>query len=124
MSNVNRTANGPITFQEMYQREGLASNTIMREDEVTWDLWMPSTNLAEVENASLYPGKIVNTGDAVRVFVNGRNIGAIEPRALPEAVEALRAYGGQEAPAYVKGSNTKGRTNSVFVVKPPKLRGA
>jgi hypothetical protein len=113
----------PITFDEMYKREGLPSNTILREDDLTWDLWMPTTDLPEIEGASLYPAKLVNKGSEVRVVVNGYDLGAIEPRALSDAVEALRAYGGNQAPAYVKGSNIKARTDSVYVIKPQKRSG-
>jgi hypothetical protein len=113
----------PITFSQMYEREGLPANTILREDDVTWDLWMPTTDLPEINNGSLYPAKLINNGSQVRVVVNGYDLGAIEQNALPEAVEALRAYGGSEAPCYVKGSNIKSRTDSVYVVKPRETRG-
>lgn len=123
MGNTQTLIVDPLTFAEMFKREGLPASTILREDDVTWDLWMRNTRLPQVGQQCLYPAKLVNTGEAVRVISNKRDFGAIEPRALPIAVEALTAYGGKEAPCYIVASDIKSRTNSVYVVKPRKLRG-
>jgi hypothetical protein len=111
----------PITYDEMYERTNLPSNTILREDDVTWDMWLPTTDLTPVGNAHLYPCKIVNKGNEVRVIINGYDVGALDTRCLPDAVEALSAHDGQEAPAYLHASG-RGKNDTLYVVKPPQHR--
>lgn len=122
MGNATTLFVDPLTLHEMFERENLPKGTIFREDNLHWGLWVKSTNLPAVEGANLYPAAILNNGNEVRVIVNGYDLGAIEPRALPEAVEALRAYGGKKAPAYVRANNGRSKTDSVYVIKPPKFR--
>jgi hypothetical protein len=109
----------PITFSEMLVREGLDPNSNFHEEETHWGLWLPTVDLPTVGDAAVYPAKIVNKGDAVRVIINNYDLGAIEPRALPEAVQALKAYGGKEAPAYLY-SSVAAKIDSVYVFKPKK----
>jgi hypothetical protein len=112
----------PITYEQMYQRTQLPANTILREDEVTWNVWMPTADLTPVGDAHLYPCKIVNTGTAVRVIINGHDVGALDERCLGDAVEALKAHNGKEAPGYLHASSRKGKTDNIYVVKPPSHR--
>jgi hypothetical protein len=110
----------PITYADMFKQTGLPASTILREDDVAWQMWMPNTDLPKVGTANLYPAKIVNNGSAVCVHVNGHNLGALTDRCLPQAVEALSANGGQEARAYLHAG--AGRTNTIYVIKPQHLR--
>jgi len=113
----------PITYDEMFERTALPGSTILREDDVTWEMWLPTTDLPAVDQASLYPCKIVNNGTEVRVLVNGYDVGALGEQCLPEAVEALQAHGGQEAPGYLNASQSKAKTDTLYVIKPQHLRG-
>jgi hypothetical protein len=120
MANATTLFVDPITFSDMLQREGLQRDADFHEEEAHWGLWMPTTDLPQVGKANIYPATIINKGDQVRVIVNNHDLGAIEPRALPEAVEALSAYGGLKAPAYLAASGSGAKTNSVYVFKPTK----
>jgi hypothetical protein len=109
----------PISFSEMLVREGLDANADFHEADAHWGMWMPTADLPVVGDATVYPAKIVNKGNTVRVIINEYDVGAIDPKQLAEAVKALKAYGGKEAPAYVY-SSIAAKQDSVYVFKPTK----
>jgi hypothetical protein len=112
----------PISFGDMLEREGLDRNADFHEEDAHWGMWMPSCDLPQIGNASIYPATIVNKRKEVRVVINNYDVASINPKALPEAVKALKAYGGQQAPAYVYTSGSGAVDYSVYVFKPTKLR--
>jgi hypothetical protein len=108
----------PITFGDMLEREGLDRNADFHAEDAHWGMWMPCSDLPTVGKASIYPATIVNKGNQVRVVVNNYDIGSLAANALPEAVEALSAYGGKQAPAYIYSTGSGRQSDSVYVFKP------
>lgn len=107
----------PMTFYEAITHMGLPANTIIREEDVTYELWANKSNLPTIEDRKCYAAQIRNMGRSVAVLVGGKKVCEISETAIPEAVDALRAYGGKVAPAVlVIGSETR-RTDRVMVPK-------
>lgn len=107
----------PLTIEEAIERMGLPKGTILREDDLTFDLWCDKTTLQQQGERYMYPAEIRNHGSMVTVWVGGKRVSKLQDRALPLAVKALKAYGGKAAPAMLKLSSEGSRTDSVLVPK-------
>ena len=107
----------PLTIEDAIARMGLPDGTILREEDLTFDMWCDKTTLQPVEGRHYYPAEIRNHGSMVTVWVGGKRVSKLQDRAIPTAVKALKAYGGKTAPAMLKLSSEGSRTDSVLVPK-------
>jgi hypothetical protein len=102
---------------EAIEHMGLPKGTILREDDLTYDLWCDKTDLKADGERSCYPAEIRNHGSMVTVWVGGKRVSKLQDTALPIAVKALKAYGGKSAPAVIKLTREGSKTDSVLVPK-------
>jgi hypothetical protein len=108
----------PITFDEAIVHMGLPPRTIIREQDVTWELWCSKTDLpGRGEPAHCYPATIINLGKTVAVRVGNKTVAHLSDSSLSEAVDALRQYGGKSAPAVLVLGGDHRRTERVMVPK-------
>ena len=79
---------------------------------------MPATTpVPEVEGKNYQSCELVNRGSSVAVEMNGKTLGNLDQRCLPDALTVLRHYGGQRAPAVISHTS-QGKTYNVTCVDP------
>lgn len=80
--------------------------------------WMPATTpVPEVQGKNYQSVEIINAGSSVAVEMNGKTLGKLDQRCLPDAVTVLRHYGGKRAPAVLSHTG-EGKTYSIMCVDP------
>ena len=107
----------PVDIEQAIEYLGLPGGTSLRGDDCSYDMWLPKTGLKENEGRNYYCGELRNEGKTAAFYIEGKRIGNLEDTALPEAVEALKAYGGRVAPAVLKITREGSRTDGVIVGK-------
>jgi hypothetical protein len=106
-----------MDYDEMVAFFGLPPGTSLR-DGAFHRLFMPATTqLTEHENKGYISVELVNRGNAVTVEISGKAVGKLDNRCLPDAVEVLRHYGGQRAPAALSHTGT-GKTYNITCIDP------
>ena len=107
----------PMTFLDSIVHMGLPAGTIIREADMTWEMYCPKSDLQPKGDADCYPAKIINNGNSVTVSVGGKAVSKLDVRCLPEAVQALKQYGGKVAPAVLVLGRPGRKTDRVMVPK-------
>ena len=117
------TASGTVVIEAVdinaaIEYLGLPGGTSLIRDDATYDMWMRKTNLTETDGRNYYLGELRNEGKRASFYLGAKRIGYLDDQALPEAVEAFRAHGGQKAPAVLKITKAGSKTDGVIVGKP------
>jgi hypothetical protein len=106
-----------MDYYQMVEFLGLPPGTGLR-DGAFHQLFMPAiTRLIQNENKPYQSVELVNRGNAVTVEISGKAIGKLDDRCLPDAVQVLRHYGGQRAPAFLSHTR-KGNTYTITCIDP------
>jgi hypothetical protein len=108
----------PVDINAAIEYMGLPGGTTLHSDDATYDMWMRKTNLTETDGRNYYLGELRNEGKRVGFYLGSKRIGYLDDQALPEAVRALAAHGGKQAPAALKITKAGSKTDSVIVGKP------
>jgi hypothetical protein len=108
----------PVDINAAIEYMGLPGGTSLHTDDATYDMWMRKTNLTATDNRNYYLGELRNEGKRAAFFIGPKRIGYLDEMTLPEAVKALGAHGGMQAPAVLKITKEGSRTDSVIVGKP------
>lgn len=108
----------PVDINRAIEYMGLPGGTTLHSDDATYDMWMPKTKLKDSETGNYYLGVLKNEGSRAAFYLGGKRIGFLSDEALPEAVAALKAHGGRQAPAVLKITKEGSKTDSVKVGKP------
>lgn len=88
-----------MDIEEVGEYFGLQGRVIVREADELVDLYCANVTIEGIQPGMFYPCTLNNHGGAVGVVLGGRQVAVLDERCLPDAVEVLRASGGQQARA-------------------------